>query len=104
MPFYARKSSYLLYIWVAGSAKRLKIGEKSGFITGSFCPINERDDVVRGFYNKNGFIIMNRTLNEVINDQKLSLNSIYNKWKLNNANYSISFILDYLPKWLLEIM
>lgn len=39
-------------------AKYLKdIGKKSGFITGTFCPIGEKEDIVRGFYVKNGFII-----------------------------------------------
>ena len=35
----------------------MKVGEKSGFITGTFCPIGEEEEKVRGFYDKNGFII-----------------------------------------------
>ena len=39
-------------------AKYLKDnGLKSGFITGTFCPIGEKEDKVRGFYEKNGFIL-----------------------------------------------
>ena len=35
----------------------MKVGEKSGFITGTFCPIRESEDKVKSFYEKNGFII-----------------------------------------------
>ena len=35
----------------------MKVGEKSGFITGTFCPIGEKEEKVRSFYQKNGFVI-----------------------------------------------